>query len=63
MFSDGCILLWEQNIYNSLPRSITNLKNENTHFKVALKKFLNAQSFYSVDEFFTCADDNVLLTI
>jgi len=44
-------------ILNSLPQSITNLKNEKTHFKVAFKKFLNAHSFYSVDEFFTCTDD------
>ena len=32
-------------IFNSLPQSITNLKNEKTQFKVALKKFLNAHSF------------------
>ena len=44
-------------IFNSLPRSISNLKNEKTQFKVALKKFLNSHSFYSVDEFFTCTDD------
>jgi hypothetical protein len=44
-------------IFNGLPQSITNLKNEKTHFKVALKKLLNAHSFYSVDEFFTCTDD------
>ena len=44
-------------IFNSLPQSITNLKNEKTRFKVALKKFLNAHSFYSVDEFFICTDD------
>ena len=44
-------------IFNSLPRSITILKNEKTLFKVALKKFLNAHSFYTVDEFFTCTDD------
>jgi len=44
-------------IFNSLPWSITNLKNEKTHFKVALKKFLNAHSFYSVDESITCTDD------
>ena len=44
-------------IFNSLPRSITNLKNEKTQFKTALKKFLNAHSFYSVDELFTCTDD------
>jgi hypothetical protein len=44
-------------IFNSLPRSITSLKNEKTQFKVALKKFLNAHSFYSVDEFCACTDD------
>ena len=44
-------------IFNSLPQSITNLKNKKTQFKVALKKFLNAHSFYSVDELFTCTDD------
>jgi len=44
-------------IFNSLPRSITNLKNAKTQFKVALRKFLNEHSFYSVDELFTCTDD------
>ena len=44
-------------IFNSLPRSITNLKNEKTQFKVALKEFLNVHFFYSMDEFFTCTDD------
>jgi hypothetical protein len=44
-------------IFNSLPRSITNLKNENTKFKVTLKKYLNAHSFHSVHEFLACADD------
>ena len=47
----------EIRIFNSLPRSIINLKNEKTKFKVALKRFLNAHSFYSVDEFFTRSDD------
>jgi hypothetical protein len=42
-------------IFNSLPRSVTNLKNEK--FKVAPQKFLNALSFYSVDDFFACTDD------
>jgi hypothetical protein len=45
------------NIFNSLPRSITNLKNEKTQYKVTIKKFLNAHCFCSVDEFFTCTDD------
>jgi hypothetical protein len=44
-------------IFNSLPCSITNLKNGKAKFKVTLKKYLNAHSFYSVDEFLACADD------
>jgi hypothetical protein len=44
-------------IFKSLPRSITNIKNDKTQFKAALNKFLNTHSFYSVDEFFTCTDD------
>jgi hypothetical protein len=44
-------------IYNSLPRSITSLKNEKAKFKVALKRYLNTQSFYSVDEFFMCKNN------
>jgi hypothetical protein len=43
-------------IFNGLPLSITSLKNEKTQFRIALRKFLNAHSFYSVDEFFTCTD-------
>ena len=43
-------------IFNSLPQSIKNLKNEKTQIKVALKKFLNAHSFYSMDEFFKVTD-------
>jgi len=27
-------------LFNTLPRSITNLKNEKTHFKVAIQQFL-----------------------
>jgi hypothetical protein len=44
-------------IFNSLPHSITTLKNEKTKFKVALKTYLNAHCFYSVGEFLACADD------
>jgi hypothetical protein len=47
----------EIRIFNSVPRSITNLKNEKAKFKVTLKKYLNAHSFYSVDECLACADD------
>jgi IS1 family transposase len=41
-------------IFNSLPRSLTNLKNEKAQCKVALRRYLNAHSFYSVDEFLMC---------
>jgi phosphodiesterase/alkaline phosphatase D-like protein len=44
-------------IFNSLPRSIANLKNEKAKFIVTLKKYQNAHSFYSVDEFLASADD------
>jgi hypothetical protein len=43
-------------ISNSLPYSVTNLKNEKAQFKVALRRYLNAHSFYSVDGFLTCTD-------
>jgi IS1 family transposase len=39
-------------IINSLPSNIQNLKNEKEQFKPALRRYLNAHSFYSVDEFF-----------
>jgi hypothetical protein len=55
-FQIGASYSWIR-IFNSLSRSITNLKNEKTQFKEALNKFLNAHSFYSVDELFTCTDD------
>jgi hypothetical protein len=42
-------------VFNSLPRSITSLKNEKTQFRIALKKFLYSHSF--VDEFFAYTDD------
>ena len=44
-------------IFNNLPQSITSLKNEKPEFKVALKKFLYAQFFHSVDGCFACTDD------
>jgi hypothetical protein len=45
------------NIFSSLPHSLTILKNEKAKFKVALKKYLNTHSFYTVDEYFMCKDD------
>ena len=43
-------------IFNSLPHRVTILKNDNTQLKASLRKYLHIQSFYSVDEFFTCKD-------
>jgi hypothetical protein len=44
-------------IFSNLPRSLTNIKNEKAQFKIALRRYLNAHSFYSVDEFLTCTDN------
>jgi hypothetical protein len=38
-------------IFNNLPSSLKCLMNEKAQFKVALKRYLNTHSFYSVDEF------------
>jgi IS1 family transposase len=38
-------------IFNSLPCNIKNLKNEKAQFKAAPRRYLNAHSFYSVDQF------------
>jgi hypothetical protein len=43
-------------IFNSLPPSLTILKNNNAKFKEVLRKYLNKHFFYSVDEFFMCKD-------
>jgi hypothetical protein len=43
-------------IFNSLPHSVTNFKNEKAQFKVALRRYLNAHCFYSVYEFLMCTD-------
>jgi hypothetical protein len=50
-------LYYSIRIFNSLPYSGTNLKNEKAQFKVALRRYLNARSFYSVGEFLMCADN------
>jgi len=44
-------------IFNCLPHNITRVKNEKAHIKVALRTYLNIQSFYSVDEFLMCKDN------
>jgi hypothetical protein len=44
-------------IFNSLPSSLTSLVNRKSQFKVALKRYLNTHSFYSVDEFLMFEND------
>jgi len=41
---------------NSLPPSLTALKNDEVKFKAALRKDLNTHSYF-VDEFFMCKDN------
>jgi len=41
-------------IFNNLPPSLTILKNNKGKFKAAWRKYLNAHSFYTVDEFCVC---------
>jgi hypothetical protein len=43
-------------IFNSLPRSVTVLKNEKANFRLALRACLHAHSFYPLDEIFMCRD-------
>jgi len=44
-------------IFNSLPLSVTILKNSKAKFKADLRKCLHTHCFYFVDEFFKCKDD------
>jgi hypothetical protein len=44
-------------IFNSLPSSILNLRNDRLHFKVALQRYLMDHSFCSLAEFLTCRKD------
>jgi hypothetical protein len=48
MFSET--LCADIRIFNSLPLSLINVKNEKAKFKVALRRYLNTHSIYSVDE-------------
>jgi hypothetical protein len=40
-------------VFNNLPQSIKNLSNDTKQFKSALKNYLHAHSFYSIDEYFS----------
>jgi hypothetical protein len=44
-------------IFNILPSSISNLRNDKLHFKVALKRYLMDHSFYSLAEFLMHRND------
>jgi hypothetical protein len=39
-------------IYNHLPSAIKDLSNDTKNFKIALKKYLLHNSFYSLEEYF-----------
>jgi hypothetical protein len=45
-------------IFNSLPSDLRSLTNEKAQFKVALKRHLNTNSFYSVQEFLMFKNDS-----
>jgi hypothetical protein len=45
-------------IFNSLPSDLRSLTNKKAQFKVALKRYLNIHSFYSVEEFLTIKNDS-----
>ena len=44
-------------MFNSLPPSVTVLKNDGAKFKTAQRKYLYAHSSYCVDESCICKDD------
>jgi hypothetical protein len=54
IFTAGSILTDWLKIFNNLPSDLKGLMNEKTQFKIALKRYLNTHSFYSVDENLLC---------
>jgi hypothetical protein len=38
-------------LFNILPKSIIALKNDKRHFRLVLRKYLQDNSFYSIEEF------------
>jgi hypothetical protein len=45
-------------IFNSLPPSLKTISDKKETFKVALKRYLNAYTFYCVDEFLQFKEDS-----
>jgi len=39
-------------VFNGLPRALKDISSKPDKFKIALRKFLQTRSFYSLDEFF-----------
>jgi len=46
---------------SSLPSNLRSLMNKQTQFKVALKRYLNTHSFYSVEEFLTFRNNSLYM--
>jgi hypothetical protein len=46
-------------VFNSLPPSLTILKNDKAKFQAAFRKSLHIHSFYSLDKFFMCKDGDL----
>ena len=44
-------------IFNTLPPSVTILKNDRAKFKASLRKYLHTHCFYSINEFFMSKED------
>ena len=39
-------------VFNGLPRALKDISSKPDKFKIALRKYLQTRSFYSLDEFF-----------
>ena len=48
-------------IFNTLPSSILNLRNDKLHFKVALQRYLIGHYFYLLAEFLTHRKDSFMI--
>jgi len=44
-------------VFNGLPRALNVISSEPSKFKIALRKFLQTRSLYSLDEFFLTNSD------
>jgi hypothetical protein len=44
-------------LFNNLPQSMKNLSSDTKQFKLALKNYVHAHSFYSIDEYFNVSTE------